>query len=361
MGMLGNAFLAGASQGLNVLGQGMLKDVERQQDQTIWEKRTALLSQIQRENAKVAREDQAAFDDQRFPTKLDQAKQLINAQGVAQREVRLADAQDTDLLNAEIKRAQALSDAQLEQDINRTYSLATNPKMQEADRIATDRKMAALQRELNMRLQSQVSLHNATRPPKPQTLSDKLLEIEGAIGRPLTAPEKEAFAGVGKSDNKTQELRTKLAEEAASKLIEAGTLKPEGRADFVNTQLQSYKEAESRAISGELLRTARHNGTVSTFIERMKAQGADEATILKLGVTKDELKKATAAAPAARKPKPEATFETMPMESLRGYTSQEARAVYARRLAEQQRLAANPRFWLERSKPAQGGGLDAGY
>lgn len=58
--------------------------------------------------------------------------------------------------------------------------------------------------------------------------------------------------------------------------------------------------------------------------------------------------------------KPEVTYETMPLSALRGYTSPEARAVYQRRLAEQQRLSTQPRFWLgnrEAAEPPMLGGF----
>ena len=61
MGLLSAAIFQGAGQGLNVLSQGMLRQVEREAEDDIWQKRTRLLSEIQRENAKVIREDDFRF------------------------------------------------------------------------------------------------------------------------------------------------------------------------------------------------------------------------------------------------------------------------------------------------------------
>ncbi len=60
-----------------------------------------------------------------------------------------------------------------------------------------------------------------------------------------------------------------------------------------------------------------------------------------------------------------ASFETMPLDTLRAYTgtSKEARDVYVRRMAERERLAQDPRFWVrqpDRSAPTELG-LDKGY
>ncbi len=74
-------------------------------------------------------------------------------------------------------------------------------------------------------------------------------------------------------------------------------------------------------------------------------------------------KQAKKAAPSGAIPSQPMSYDRMPLEALRGYTSPEARAIYQRRLEEQQNLARQPRFWISN----QGDnadvpmGMDRGY
>lgn len=127
MGLLSAAFLQGAGQGLNVLGQGMLRGIEREDEQELWEKRTKLLAEIQRESAKGIRDDQAAHDDARFPVKLEQETQTVAARGKAQTAADVARANDSGMLAAEAAQAER----------NRGYKSADAEAAAESARKAT--------------------------------------------------------------------------------------------------------------------------------------------------------------------------------------------------------------------------------
>lgn len=288
MGMLTGAFLQGAGQGLNVLGQSMQRDLDRQDEQSMWERRTQLLGEIQRENATVQREDQAAFEDKRFPVRLDQERQTTTARGEAQTAVEVARATNPELIAAQDEAARKAT----QRDIDALVQKANNPDLTAAERRAALTKLEDLKAEVKIRGDGAIRVANATRVPKEgaKSVSDQLAEKEKALGRPLTTAEREALVLGAKADNGNQALRVKQAEEAATKAIETGSLKPEDRAKFVRAQLDSYGEFEARAQTDELLRTERSAGNVARFIDSMRKQGADDAALLKLGVTKAELK-----------------------------------------------------------------------
>lgn len=103
MGLLGAAFLQGAGQGLNVLGHGMLKGIEREDEQEMWEKRTKLLAEIQRESAKTIRKDAFDFDNNPENVAAGVATATTRAEAAAKvsRGERVKDATDPGLLAAE--------------------------------------------------------------------------------------------------------------------------------------------------------------------------------------------------------------------------------------------------------------------
>ena len=299
MGMLA-AVLQGASQGMNVLGQSMQRDLDRQDEQTMWEKRNRLLAEIQAESARAQRTEQAAFDDARFPVRLDQERQTMAARGEAQTAAEVARATNPELITAQDEAARRAT----QREIDALVQKANNPDLTAAERRKTEADIEKLKAEVKIRGDGAIRVANATRAPREgaRSVSDQLAEKEKALGRPLTQQEREALVLGAKGGDGDRALRIKQAEEAATKAIELGSLKPEDRAKFVRAQLDSYGEFEARAQTDELLRTERASGNVGRFIEALRKQGADDAALLKLGVTKDELKKA-AGAPAANAPR----------------------------------------------------------
>ena len=300
MGMLTGAFLQGAGQGLNVLGQSMQRDLDRQTDEAMFEKRTRMLAEIQRENATVQRQDQAAFEDQRFPVRLDQERQTMTVRGEAQTAAEVARATNPELIAARDEEARRATQREIDALVQR----ANNPDLSAAEQRKAAAELEKLKAEVKIRGDGAIRVANATRAPREgsKSVSDQLAEKEKALGRPLTQAEREALVLGARGNNESQALRVKQAEEAATKAIDEGRIKPQDRASFVRAQLDSYGEFEARAQTDELLRTERAAGNVGRFIDAMRRQGADDAALLKLGVTKDEIKKATAA-PAANAPR----------------------------------------------------------
>jgi hypothetical protein len=128
MGLLKAAIFQGASQGLNVLGQGMMRDIAQGQEQSIWEKRQALLAQIQRENAQNIRQDDLDFREQNAQRARAIQAGDIAAQGEAQTAADLARRQNPGMLAADqakadsdrankVKDAQAVAEAQKQDTI----------------------------------------------------------------------------------------------------------------------------------------------------------------------------------------------------------------------------------------------------
>ena len=104
-------------------------------------------------------------------------------------------------------------------------------------------------------------------------------------------------------------------------------------------------------------------------VDRMVASSSGAAPPNEMEQLREALRAQNAPKPKpglqTQRPAAPATFETMPLQVLQGYTgtSPEARAIYVRRLAEQERLAQQPRFWVNQPRGAETGefGLDRGY
>lgn len=290
MGLLSAAIFTGAGQGMQALSQGMFRQVEREAEDELWQKRTKMLAEIQRENARVQREDQAAFDDQRFPVRLDQERQTVAARGDAQTAAEVARLSNPDLTAAQSEAAAR----QQEQQIALLGQRRNDPRVQAAEKAEIDGKLALLREEAKIRGDAAIRVSNATRGPAGPSLAQQIAEKESIIGRPLSQQEREALVGLGRGGDKAQDLRIKLAEESFNKALELGEVKPEDRATFVAKQLESYSELSATRSAQELLRTERAGGNIARFVERMRSQGADDATLLGLGVTREELKNAAA-------------------------------------------------------------------
>jgi hypothetical protein len=311
MGMLTGAFLQGAGQGLNVLGQSMQRDLDRQTDEALFEKRTRMLAEIQRENAKTMRQDQYADDDARFPVRMEQEGKLTAARGAAQTEAEVTRATDPRLIAA--KEAEAA--AQTERELKRLEALSTDPRATAAQKREAEQKAAQLREEVKIRGDGAIRVANATRAPsgpRAPTSDERVAEYTRVMGQP---PSKEVelqirgFTSGKKEGDGLQSFREKQAEEAATKAIDEDRIKPEDRAKFVRAQLRSYGEQDAVDAATEMLRTARGSGTVDEFIAARRRGGASDAALLQLGVTKDELK---AAAPAKEGTKKRAGMIDMP-------------------------------------------------
>jgi hypothetical protein len=291
------AFLGGAAQGLNVLGQGMLRQVERDADESMQERRAQMLARIQRENAAADRKAQAEFDDERAPVLLARRQAEAEALGKTATKIETDRLSDPAFQAARRTQADADAEAATKRDIAAALKKLNDPELSAVERRKAQEKLDDLQKEVKIRGDEAIRVARATRAPSQgsKSISQQLKEKEDALGRPLTQAEREALVIGKQGGDPAFAMRQKEAEDAATKAIETGAIKPEGRAAFVRAQLDSYSEFDAKAQMAELLRTERGAGNVGNFIDNMRRQGADDATLLKMGVTKDELKQSTAA------------------------------------------------------------------
>lgn len=159
MGLLSAAIFQGAGQGLNALSQGMFRQVEREAEEDIWQKRNRLLSEIQRENAKNIRKDDLDFREQNAQRARAIQAGDIAAQGEAQTAAEVARLNDPGLSAAQSEAARRAQ----EQQIALLEERRNDPRVKAAEKEEIDNKLEVLGRELRMREGSQIRVTNATR------------------------------------------------------------------------------------------------------------------------------------------------------------------------------------------------------
>lgn len=254
MGLLSAAIFQGAGQGLNVLSQGMLRQVERDAEDDIWQKRTRLLSEIQRENAKAIRQDQYADEDARLPTRIAQEGKLTEARGKAQTAVDIERANNTQLQDAEAAKAAR----QQEQQIALLEQRRNDPRVKAAEKEEIDKKLEVLGRELRMREGSQIRVTNATRaaqegefgklPPKVQAqyraLADQFKQLNAAK---LKAIENQTWSPKTDEYQQQVEVQIRLVQERMNSLLSDGP--NEGDAAIRAALIGGDKPGDSAASS----------------------------------------------------------------------------------------------------------------
>lgn len=187
MGMLSAALLTGLGQGGQVLAGGMLKEVERQAEQSIWEKRQKLLAEIQRESAQNQRID--ARDFSVAPETLAANDTVARAAGATARGVKLAELTD-DRLNA-AARDKADRDAQ---DAARREIDATKTKAGDKDYLAANAAVLLA----DPRVKAAVAASNAS------------AAASGAQAR-MSGEQYRQLVETGKVTDAVRDLRNKLA------------------------------------------------------------------------------------------------------------------------------------------------------
>ena len=221
MGML-TAFLSGASRGLDVLGQGMLRDVERAREDDIWKKRQAVLAEIQRENARVAREDQAAFDDARFPVRMQQEGELTAARGKAQTQAEIDRLRNPDFVAAQDEATRQAT----QRAIDAAVQKANDPNLTEIQRREAKQKLDDLREEVRIRGDGAIRVANATRGPTAPTSDQRVAEYTKVMGAP---PSKEVELQIrGFTSGKTDEDSiAKWARSLVTEEVKSGALPSE--------------------------------------------------------------------------------------------------------------------------------------
>jgi hypothetical protein len=295
MGLLKAAIFQGASQGLNVLGQGMMRDIAQGQEQSIWEKRQALLAQIQRENAQNIREDDLNFRETNAPRARAIQAGDIAAQGEAQTAAEVARLQNPGMLAA--KDAEAA--AQTERELKRLEALSTDPRATAAQKREAEARAAALREEVTIRGDGAIRVANATRGPGAKSVSDQIAEDEKLLGRKLTQDELMAKLGYGKKEGKPDATFTE-ATKAVFQRYQNGEITAEQTGSELTRIQASVQGAPMAEVRKREVAQARSTGKIAEAVAELRSMGYGDEQMMQLGITKDELASAVKKQAAAR-------------------------------------------------------------
>lgn len=297
MGLLSAAFLQGAGQGLNVLGQGMLRGIEREDEQEMWEKRTKLLAEIQRENAKTQRKD--AFDFENSPetvgASIKTATAKAEAAGEVSRKQGLLNMTDPALREAQRTNADEDAAAQVRRRIEAATAELNDPGLTAAQEAAAKRKLEQAKEEYKAMTplvadraarSADASAKAAAkyRDDKP-TLAGRISEIESVVGRPLSQQEREAMAGLGKTDNGMDKWIRGLVDED----IKAGNITADKAPERLQQIKNGFRALEQDGAIASAVAQARKDGKAAEAAAELREKGFSDEMLSKW-FTKDELK-----------------------------------------------------------------------
>jgi len=241
MGMLGAAFLQGAGQGMGALAGGMFRDVEREQEQAMWEKRSQLLAQIQRENAKNIRGDTFEFENNpsNVATMIGTATTKAEAAGKVSRSEKALDLTDPSLVAAQTaeearKRAEKVLDVEATSEAARVEmkkNVADKPFIDAVKqfKIASDPETAAKIAQL----MASTGTLNAETALRKQNLTD-LIEVSK---RAKDIRDIQAELSNTKDDKRRVELHQQLGD------LTTGGRNPEKFLEAVNRAQDNARDA----------------------------------------------------------------------------------------------------------------------
>lgn len=324
MGMLGAAFLQGAGQGMNTLAAGLMRGVERDEEQAIWEKRAALLEKMRIESARTMRKEEAAFADERFPTLLSQGTQRIAAEGSART------AADTARMNDPALQAAQAAEAERKRDeaVKNYEAMKNNPRVVAADVAAA--KRAAYQAEAEFKRMTPLMASRAgavaaattgatesarqkyAAKDKKNPITDLIDAWEGATGTKMTPEMRKMVAdakiGIGKSDD-----QSKLIDSMLNEFVKTGEIKPEDVGPTRARIVQSFSAAKQDNDIAIRAQQDREGGNiVESIAAYLKAGGTLEAA--PKFYTPDELKKYKESAKPATKEQSQAAEGAAPKQ-----------------------------------------------
>lgn len=291
MGMLGAAFLQGAGQGMNTLAAGMMRGVERDEEQTIWEKRAAMLEQLRRESAKTLRKDEFDFrnDPANVAAEVGTATTKAEAAGKVGRQQALLTATDPDLRAAKKTNEDEDAAAARERKLQDMEALANDPRATAAVRKEASLKAEALREEVRIRSDGAIRVARATDRAAPQTMAQKVAEIEGVIGRPLSQQEREGLAGLGKKDDGMAKWMRGLVDED----IKAGNITADKAPERLQQIENGFRMLDQDSAIGSAVQQARQDGKAVEAAEELRSKGFSDEQLAKW-FTPAELKKAEA-------------------------------------------------------------------
>jgi len=296
-GMLGS-LLQGVGQGVQTIGQAGMRYADKTLDEDIANRRARMLADLQREYKGLDREDQAAFSDARAPVVLEQEQKRALAASATATEAETRRLGDAGLNSAKDEEAKRVA----QRAIDAATQKLNDPGLTAAEQKAAQRELAEAKERFKamipLKVAEATAVANATASANSrgdnQRMVNKGAQIEAFIGRKLTPAEREAMAGLGKSDN-VQAMRTKLAEEVVSELIKTGQVPPGDRAKAVQAQMASYTTIANELSLREDVLKSRKDGDLGRLVTEARSIGRTDGELLAAGLTKEELKRANAA------------------------------------------------------------------
>lgn len=274
MSLFAKAVGAVAGAGANVMNKYV--------DERLAQQRAQFMAELQRTTATNIRNDDWKFKTD--PTNVEALRGIkagdIEAEGKARRGQKVADLTDPDLVTAESTKAERdAADARRRKvaDYEAETPLVVDRTRQTAEATA----------------KAQAKWRDAKDPR--QTVAGKIKELEAAIGRTLTQPEKEALAGLG---GKGANDPTKQALDAVLDRYKAdgSTLPADQVGQEVTKILRSLQVGPMEAQLKAGIERARADGKVPEAIAELRSKGLNDQQLAAL-FTPEELKASMPAKP----------------------------------------------------------------
>lgn len=311
MSLFTQALAGAADAGSKVLNKYLDDEILRNRQQAFLD--------MQRQSASLARQDEDSFKNDPTRIERDRANKVADATavGAATNQVRLegdrALATDEGITAGQVARTTRVADANADaalrarrneaSDATITAGLVDRAKQTEqagADvRLDAQKRalteLGGLEVDLAGRKADAMAKAQAKYREKPQgtpTPAEKLSQIRDALGRELTAQEKEALLGLAKADGNSG--IGKLVNEATQKALEGGLIKPEEAGNYADKIKSSFVGVQVQAQMAPVVSKARKAGDMATLVTELTQQGFSPDQITGFGVTPDEFKAATA-------------------------------------------------------------------
>lgn len=159
---------------------------------------------------------------------------------------------------------------------------------------AKEEGLASFRANEQIRADSAIGANAEKRAAAANSFGRKLHEIEDFMGRKLTEEERLVLVGIQKKGNDDV---TKLATEAASKMVESGQIKPEEAGPFANRMRQGFEAVRVGAQVESQMGKARSEGKLGEAVKELQAKGLGDDQI-KAYLTEAEAKRFIPPAPA---------------------------------------------------------------
>lgn len=274
-------------------------------DEELAAQRAQTFADIQRESS--LRTDRELDAQRNAPERLardrENARQGVLARASAEREAATAGVNDaayqgaldqSTLMDArrrargEVEVIEGTKGAKLTAEKERIQALLPFEKDKEA-------ALARIRGDEQIRASAAIGANAEKRAAAANSFGRKLQEIEGFMGRKLTEEERLVLVGIQKKGG--DDGLTKLATEAAAKMVESGQIKPEEAGPFANRMMRGFAAVRVGAQVESGIAKARADGKLSAAVQELQAGGVGVDQI-KAYLTEAEAKQLIPQAPA---------------------------------------------------------------